>query len=386
MRVLMAHNHYKEGGGEDESYRAEAALLESFGHEVIRYTLSNDRIGGRTAAVAGMRSVWSRESHRELGDLVRRHRPDVAHFQNIFPLISPSAYYAVKAEGVPVVQSLRNYRLSCLKATFFRDGQPCEDCVGKAVPWPGVVHACYRGSRPASTAVATMLVTHRALGTWSRMVDVYVALTAFARAKLQQTLPTSRMVVKPNFVYPDPGPGTGSGGYAVFVGRLAPEKGVDTMLTAWEGLGGRLPLRIVGDGPLGPAIRARAEGIPGVECLGRLPLNQTYDIIGEASLLVFPSRWYETFGRVAVEAFAKGTPVVAADIGAVAEVTRGTGAGVLYAPHDPSDLRRRVMELIEHPQELARMRTRARAHFETYYTGEVNYRQLIDIYRMAGAS
>src|SRR5205814_1104988 len=170
---------------------------------------------------------------------IRAQRPRVAHFHNTFPLISPAAYYAARAEGVGVVQTLHNFRLLCPNALFFRDGKVCEDCLGRPVAWPGVVHGCYRGSRAASAATAVMTAAHRALGTWRTAVDVYVALTEFSRQKfIAGGLPAEKIAVKANFVYPDPGPGAGAGGYAVFVGRLSAEKGVETLLAAWRPLGG----------------------------------------------------------------------------------------------------------------------------------------------------
>lgn len=382
MRVLMGHNYYQLAGGEDECFAAESALLESRGHEVVKYTLSNEAIGDKAGVRTAARAIWNQESHRQLRELIRRTKPDVAHFQNTFPLISPSAYYAVKREGVPVVQSVHNYRLACLSANFYRDGRPCEDCREKWIPWPGVVHNCYRGSRGASGAVAAMLVTHRAIRTWSHMVDVYVALTDFARAKLARQLPVARTVVKPNFVFPDPGVGTGSGGYAVFVGRLSPEKGVETLLEAWRSVGDRLPLRVIGQGPLADRVEQASREIPAVSWLGQLPIEETYGQIGDALLLVLPSGCYETFGRVAIEAFAKGTPVVASDIGAVAEIVRGSESGRLFAAGEAADLCRQVIEMIE-SDDLGALRQRARRCFEREYTGEANYYQLLNIYALA---
>src|SRR5581483_9761958 len=195
---------------------------------------------------AAARTVWSRPAYRVLRELLRAHRPAVAHFHNTFPLISPAAYYACRAERVPVVQTLHNFRLLCPNALFFRDGRVCEDCLGKAVPWPGVAHKCYRGSRSASAAVCTMLTVHRALGTWHTAVDRFIALTDASRRKfVAGGLPADKIAVKANFVDPDPGPGTGAGGYGVFVGRLSAEKGVGTLLKAWQQLGRDVPLKIV---------------------------------------------------------------------------------------------------------------------------------------------
>jgi glycosyltransferase involved in cell wall biosynthesis len=130
-------------------------------------------------------------------------------------------------------------------------------------------------------------------------------------------LPAEKIVVKPNFVYPDPGVGLGSGGYALYVGRLSEEKGVDTLLEAWEQLSVKIPLKIVGDGPLASQVAEFTKRLPQVEWLGRRGIAEVHALMGESKFLIFPSKWYETFGRVAVEAFAKGTPVIASKIGAM---------------------------------------------------------------------
>src|SRR3954452_18720116 len=197
MKILVVHNFYQQPGGEDRCLEAEVAMLRAHGDEVIQYTADNDPIDGMNRLKAAARTVWSRPAARELRDLIREHRPAVAHFHNTFPLISPAAYYACRAERVPVVQTLHNFRLLCPNALFFRDGKVCEDCLGKAVPWPGVVHGCYRGSRTATAAVAAMITPHRALGTWREMVDVYIPLTEASRQKfIAGGLPANKLVVK----------------------------------------------------------------------------------------------------------------------------------------------------------------------------------------------
>ena len=384
MRILVVHNYYQQAGGEDRVFLEETDLLEANGHEVVRYELHNERVTTMNPAMLAKDTLWSATAYKDLEAIIRRERPHVAHFHNTFPLVSPAGYYAAKAAGVPVVQTLHNYRLLCPVALFFRDGRVCEDCLGKAVPWPGVVHGCYRGSRAASGVVATMLTVHRALRTWTEMVDVYVALTGFARDKfVEGGLPGARIAVKPNFVAPDPGPGQGGGGYALFVGRLAPEKGTGTMLAAWARLRSGIPLKIVGDGPLKDRVAKAAATRPDVEWLGHRPVAEVHRLMREADLLVFPSEWYETFGRVAAEAFATGTPVVAADIGAVAEVVEHGRTGLLFRPGDPEDLAAQVDGLLSQPERLRRMRREARAEFEAKYTAERNYLALMEVYGAA---
>jgi glycosyltransferase involved in cell wall biosynthesis len=384
MKILAVHNRYQRPGGEDQVFVDETALLETRNHRVLRYEVHNDQVKQVNRLTLAKDTVWNTSAYRELGALIRRERPHVVHFHNTLPLVSPAGYYAARAEGVPVIQTLHNYRLLCPVALFFRDGRVCEDCMGKAVPWPGVVHRCYRGSRTASGVIATMLTVHRALRTWTEMVDVYVALTEFARNKfIEGGLPAGKIVVKPNFVAPDPGRGQGGGGYALFVGRLAPEKGTGTMLAAWDRLGTRIPLKIVGDGPLRDQVVEAAARQSNVEWLGHRPVEDVQALMGKADMLIFPSQWYETFGRVAAEAFAAGTPVIAANIGAVAELVEHGRTGLKFRPGDPEDLVTQVEWALSHSTDLRSMREEVRAEFEAKYTAERNYRALMEIYEAA---
>ena len=381
MKILVVHNRYQQAGGEDQVFLEETALLEDRGHEVTRYELHNDRIATMKRAALTRKTFWNGAVYRELGELMRREGPHVAHFHNTFPLVSPAGYYAASAAGVPVVQTLHNYRLLCPNALFYRDGGPCEDCLGKAVTWPGVVHGCYRGSSAASAVVTGMLTAHRAARTWTRKVDAYIALTEFARRKfVEGGLPAEKVLVKPNFVDPDPGVGEGGGGFALFVGRLSSEKGIRVLLEAWERMGESVPLKVVGDGPLSGSVVSAAHRHPGIEYLGRKPAGEVRALMKEAAVLVFPSEWYETFGRVAAEAFAAGTPAVAADIGAIAEIVEDGKTGLRFRPGDAGHLAAQVGRVLSDPGTYARMRQDARAEFEAKYTAGRNYGMLMEIY------
>ena len=386
MRILSIHSRYQIRGGEDECREAEEHLLREMGHVVEVYEDRNERVQQLHPMRVAVRSVWSREAYRNVKQRLSENSFDAVHVQNFLPLISPSVYYAAKAKKVPVVQTLHNYRLLCPNGLFFRQGQVCEDCIGMKVAWPGVQHGCYRESRAASATVATMLSMHHSLGTWNQLVDVYIALTQFARQKfIEGGLPADKIAIKPNFVHPDPGMGEGRGGYALFVGRLSVEKGLDTLLAAWEQLDGKIPLKIIGDGPLASEVVAATKKFDYIQWLGRLSVEEVYQVMGEAMMLIFPSKWYETFGRVAVEAFAKGTPVIAAKIGAIAELVEHGHTGLHFCPADPQDLAAQVEWAIAHPHELSRMRYQARQEFESKYTAMENYRRLAEIYQMAAS-
>ena len=387
MKILFCHNYYQQPGGEDQSFAAEASLLESHGHQVLRFTRHNDAITRMRRFEVARRTIWNRETFHELRELIRRERPAVMHCTNTFPLISPAAYYAARAEGVPIVQSLRNYRLFCVNAYFLRNGCVCEDCLGKEVPWPGILHGCYRTSRTASAVVAAMLSLHRLMRTWSRMVDRYFALTEFSRRKfIDGGLPARQVAVKPNFIHPDPGPGNGQGGYAVFIGRLSPEKGIKSLLSAWTQLAGRSPLKIVGDGPLAANVRAAANQTAGIEWLGRRQPQEVLALLGAAACLVMPSIWYETFGRTIIEAYAKGTPVVASRLGAMAELVHDGRTGLLFEPGNPADLALKIHSLLDDPERSLGMRRAARREYEEKYSAEKNYEMMMAIYVEAAAA
>jgi glycosyltransferase involved in cell wall biosynthesis len=306
------------------------------------------------------------------------------HCTNTFPLISPSAYYAARSQGVAVVQSLRNYRQLCPGGLLLRDSAVCEDCLGKWFAAPAVRHGCYRGSRMASAVVAGMTTWHRMLGTWSSAVDLYFTLTEFAKSRFVAAgWPAEKIVVKPNFIDPDPGIGSGDGGYAVFVGRLSPEKGVGTLLEAWRKLESPLPLKIIGQGPLAEEVQRFSQEHPHVELLGQKPLAEVLQIIGRASFLVMPSIWYETFGRTIIEAFAKGTPVIASRLGAMAELVDDGSTGLLFTPGDADDLAGKVHQLKVNPEQRQALRRAARSEYERHYTADLNHEQLLAIYQRA---
>jgi glycosyltransferase involved in cell wall biosynthesis len=386
MRILLIHNHYRQPGGEDTVFEAEKALLERHGHEVVTFVEDNARLEGGNPLKVAVNATWSREAQRNIRKLIEQTRPDVVHFHNTFLRISPAAYYVVKDLGLPVVQTLHNYRLICPGALLMRDGKVCEDCLRKIVPWPGVVHGCWRNSRSGTTVVAAMLTFHNILKTWENQVDVYIALTEFARKKfVQGGLPEEKIVVKPNFVHPDPGDGEHKGNFALFVGRLSAEKGIRTMLSAWRLLKS-VPLKIVGDGPLMSEVKAQIERERlAIEVLGRRPREEAFSLMRQASFLVFPSEWYEGFPMTIAEAFACGLAVLASRLGAMAELVEDGRTGLLFEPGNPEELAARVAWAWTHPEEMRRMGNAARQEFEEKYTAEKNYQMLMQIYERARA-
>lgn len=385
MKILILHTHYQQLGGEDHCCASETGLLRDHGHDVQPLVFENRGLINMAACRQAGTTFWNQGAYRRTRATIRNHHPHVVHIHNTFPLASPAVLHAANSEWRPVVMSLHNYRLFCVNGFLFRGGHPCEKCMGH-LPWSGALHGCYRNSRAASAAVAGMLALHRNLGTWTH-VDVFIALTEFARQKfLDAGFPSEKIVVKPNFVSHDPGCGDGRGGYVLFVGRLSEEKGVATLLAAWKLLKRKATLKVVGDGPLRAEVERAAKKIQEVKYLGSKTPQDVLNLMAGATFLVFPSMWYETFGRVAIEAFATGTPVLAANIGAVGEITDNGRTGLHFRPGDPSDLAAKVDWLLSHPKELAQMRKEARNEYEAKYTAQRNYEMLMEIYELAIAN
>lgn len=365
--------------------QAEKVLLEEKGHTVDLLENNNDDIvNSWEKTKAAVNSIYSFSSKQRVYKEITRSQPDVVHIHNFFPRFSPSIYYACQEAKVPVVQTLHNYRLFCSNGYLFREGKVCEDCLGKLFPLPGVVHGCYRDSKIGSATVATMLFVHRVLQTFQEQVDVFIALTEFAKQKyIEGGLPADKIVVKPNFVSPIPTVGKGQGNFVLFVGRLSEEKGLRTLLKAWQNIGMRMPLKIVGDGFLHEYVKAEQINIPGVEYLGFKPIEEVYDLMGEASALIFPSQWYEGLPRNIIESFAKGTPVIASKLGAMATLIEHQRTGLHFEPGSSEGLVQQVEWMLSHPAQWKVMRQQVRTEFETKYTVEKNYELLMSIYRLA---
>jgi glycosyltransferase involved in cell wall biosynthesis len=385
LRVVVAHNRYQFAGGEDSVVRNEIEMLRSSGHEVRNFEAENRTIRGPVAEIAAAASLFhSPNSRRKMTELIREFRPDVLHVHNWFPLLSPSIHRAAAEAGVPVVQALHNFRMVCANSALFRDGRICHDCLGKPLALDPIFHACYRGNRAASAAVAAGFAYHRFAGTWDA-VTLFLAVSEFQRELLVRGgVGAAKTVVKPNFVR-DGGVGDGRGGHVLFAGRLTAEKGIRTVLHAWES-NRKLPLlKIMGDGPLADEVRTRAAQLQHVEYLGQQPQESAAEAMRGAAFLLFASECYEALPLVMLEAFSCGTPVLAAALPSVMDMVRDGDTGLRFQAGDAADLATKVFEMISIPERYAAMRARCRSEYERKYSEQINYRRLMEIYGMAMA-
>ncbi|MBQ7667276.1 MAG: glycosyltransferase family 4 protein [Kiritimatiellae bacterium] len=384
MTILVIHNHYRQRGGEDSVFESECRMLENAGHRVIRYEKSNSDLheGGLPAKIGiALSTLWSRRTVREVRALIRTEKPDVVHCHNTFPVVSPSVYFAAAREGVPVVQTLHNYRLCCLNGYLFRNGRVCEDCLGR-IPWRGVCRRCYRDSFFQSAVVAAMLVAHRALGTWRRRVARYIALTEFSRGKFVAAgLPEQKIAVKPNACEPKARPcadgatikcvAPGGPIRFLYLGRLSPEKGPDVLVEAWRILCAmpdspvpeKAQLDIVGDGPERERLESAAADLPGMRFLGAIPKDEVPALLAGSSALVLPSRCYEQFSTTVMEAMEAGRAAAVSSSAKAGTLVRDGVSGRLFDAGNPASLAAALRELSLDPGAIRRMGEAARETF-----------------------
>jgi glycosyltransferase involved in cell wall biosynthesis len=401
MKIMQVHNRYRSTApsGENRVVDTEAAALAGLGHEVIRFERHSDDIEGwsraRKAALPG-RVVWSAEAHHALADELRRHRPDVVHLHNTFPLLSPAVLYACRDAAVPVVATIHNYKLACASGDFFRDGAVCHDCAGR-LPGPALRHGCYRGSRAATAPVALAMTAHRRA--WRSLVSAYIFISAAQRDLLTGLrLDPDRVFVRHNLIPAQPGLVTDAEPAVaespdtepmiVYAGRLDAAKGVPLLMAGWDHYraaagDGALRLLIVGAGPLEDEVGAWAATRPSVRLAGQVDGATCARLMSGARAVLLPSAWEETFGLVVVEAMALGVPPVATAHGSFTELITDGVDGVLFRPGDPAALGQAVADVAAEPARYATYGRQARETYEKRFDPDRNLDQLTGIYRYA---
>jgi glycosyltransferase involved in cell wall biosynthesis len=385
MRILIAHNYTQQRGGADEAAEQEAALLRQHGHEVAFYTRHNDEVKQFSSLRKGLlffEPTWSPKTYREASQTIQTFQPDVLHCHSFFPLISPAIYDAAAKQDIPVVQTLHEYRLLCPIGWLFRDNQVCEECIDHSY-LRGIWHGCYQDSRAKTASVALMLQIHRMRQTWTKKVHALVTPTKFAQQKIiSGGFSHKKVWVHSNFLSQDPGFADHSRSYALYAGRLSPEKGLVPLLQAWKHLP-HVPLKIIGNGPLQGWMEdyIAKHQLNQIELLGFRPLSVVLEHLKQALVLLLPSICYETFGRTIMEAYATGTPVIASRLGAMAELVVEGKTGFLAKPNDAEDLAKTVDLAIADRDRLQHLGRQARKLYEQSFTPEIAYRQLMEIYR-----
>lgn len=384
MKVLLVHGAYQQYGGEDSVVKAETELLQSHGDEVVLYGRHNDEVKNFNVfqkALFFPQSIYSWKTSSEIDDVVRRVQPDVAFIHNIYPLISPSVYHALHALRVPAVQVLHNFRPFCVNGLYYTHGRVCEACKGGNY-LNAVKNRCFRGSIALSSLYGLTLGLNRLAGMVDKIAG-FICLTEFFKIKMREVgVPESKLFVRPNFVRaPVVSDNKSGNGYALFMGRLSPEKGCWTLIHAFEDLPA-VQLKVVGAGPMEQELRdyIRNKGIQNIELLGFKSGDEKWEILRNAFCLILPSEWYENFPVTALEGFMASKPVVASRMGGLPYIVEEGKSGLLFEAGQANELAQRVQYLVAHPTEAESMGRRGRSLVETKYGPEEGYKNLMGIF------
>jgi glycosyltransferase involved in cell wall biosynthesis len=396
VRILLIHNRYRIRAGEDTVFDRETELLRKYGHEIETWTLDNESIASRNPIVQfqlALNTIWSVSSYQQLQHKIQQFRPDIVHVHNILPLLSPAIYYACRDRGVPVVQTIHNYRLGCPAGTYFRAGQICELCQQRSL-WQSIRFGCYRNARLQTAVVAGMLQVHRWLGTWHHVVTSYIAISPFLKGKLLALgIPAEKIFLKPNYVSANPinpvlttnqlhtSEHQQFGSYYLFVGRLVEEKGIRTLLEGYQLSRSGFPLTIAGTGELENIVVEAVGQNPMIRYVGLQTRAQVLELMQGAIALIFPSIWYEGLPVSILEAYSCSLPAIGSNLGAMGHAILPELTGQLFAPADAADLARKITELEANPQKWLSLKQNLKQYVDPAYFADANYHQLMQIYQ-----
>jgi glycosyltransferase involved in cell wall biosynthesis len=360
-------------------------MLRSYGHDVDLWELDNAGISGSKIVSTAINSVWSQTSAKALEERLLADRFDILHVQNFFPQFSPVVHRIARKHRVASVQHLRNYRYTCVNASLYRSNAPCFECVGSTIPWKGVARSCYRDSMIGSAVVATMLGVHKALGTWTKCVSRYIAISDFVKEiHVRAGLPAEKISVRSNIVPARDSAiqSTSERRDVVVISRLVPEKGIATAIAAWKQVqSDGHHLRIIGSGPQENELRSLAEEDPKIIFMGQIRSEQVREEMKRARLTIVPSLWAEPFGRTALESMAVGTPVLASRVGGLPDVIGRHNADCLFDAGDQVDLASKLQPLLSSTLAWHQVMDQQQERYARLYSQERLYRETLDIYQ-----
>lgn len=384
MKILILHNEYQQYGGEDAVVKNEVNLLERNDHDVYIRIISNHKIKGFWSKIStALGVVFSFRSYFWLKKELKEIKPDVVHVHNFFPLLSPSIFYACKSLKIPVVFTLHNYRTICPTALLMYNGKVTEQSIDKS-PWWAVSKKVYRNSFLATFLLTLMIVVHKKIGTWQKVVDQFIVLTEFARKKfISAGFPADKISIKCNFV----DIGLQESAYLrsnkfLYVGRVSPEKGIHILADLVENTSSNFQLNVVGDGPLVGSLKS----LTSIHLLGKKSPDEVSELMRQHFALIMPSIWYEGFPMTLVEAYANGLPVIASRIGALEELIEHGVTGLLFEIGNAKSLAECINWALENPDKMYQMGLNARKKYEELYTASENYEQLMAIYNKVKVS
>lgn len=378
MKILIAHNKYQQRGGEDLVFETESYLLKSAGYEVETLLVSNEQIVGIKGKIKAATGIKNNSAVLEnIKEILKKFKPDIVHFHNIFPTLSPASVRAVLETGTPVVLTLHNYRFICAGAMLLRNNKPCEKCLSSS-RFNAIYHKCYRSSYIGSFCANIVGDEVKKISQEFPDKIKFITLTEFAKTRfIKAGYKEHNFIVKPNCLS-DPGHGEiDRDNKIIYVGRISSEKGVSTLIEASRRSG--IKLDIIGDGP-DREILQRSAGET-VTFLGALPPYEVLANIKKAKALAIPSKWYEGFPMVALEAMGTGTPILASDIGSLSEIVDHGTNGFLLDPFQINDWAEMFKYVIHENEELLKIGNQTRKVFLKKYNQEAGLKHLCEIYQ-----
>lgn len=386
MKILLIHNKYKQAGGEDAIFEMEKSLLEGNNHQVKAVVFDNAEIDNLSKTLKlSYQLVYNKKSKAIIEDAIIQFKPDVIHVHNFFYLASPSIFFAAHQANIPIIVTLHNYRLICSGSLLMRNDKPCELCTNQMFPLHGIKYGCHRDSRVQTAQLTLATGIHKFLRTWSTKVTEYICLTNFAKAKFTHSslqLRPENIVVKPNSVDDiKPSDFSERDNFFLFIGRLSQEKGIEVLLKAFAN--SNHVIEIIGDGPLRHLVVEAALQNPSIKYSGYQDKTVVYNRLRKSKALIVPSICYENLPTAILEAFAAGTPVIISDIGNLNEIVSNNYNGIHFKTNNANDLIRVVASVAANPQEFQPLYKNARRTFESNYTHEINYSNLMRIYQDA---
>lgn len=388
LRILQVHNAYQIPGGEDVVVANEKKLLEMNGNEVFSYSRNNDELKTMNAfqkLLIPFTAVYSFKTYREVKKLIRENKIDIVHVHNTLMVVSPSVFYAAFHCHVPVVQTLHNFRMLCPAGSYFRGDRICEECSEKGLQC-SLKYGCYRGSKAQTFVSAAILKIHRMLGTY-RKVN-FICLTEFNREKLsrlneggKQIVDMKKVYIKPNFTFQEgiSGEVQEAGDYFLVVGRVEALKGIDVVVKAFE----KIPdqkLIVAGDGPMMAEMKAyiKEHNMSNVKFAGYLDKAKVQEKYRGAKAVIMASQCYEAFAMTIAEAYSNAVPVIAGNVGNLANMVEEGVTGIKFIYDSPDDLAAKILKY--NTMDIAKMKQNAKTFYEKRLKPEDNYRILEEIY------
>lgn len=384
QKILLVHNYYQIPGGEDTVVENEMRLLKENGHKVLLYSRTNSEIKTMSKfwkLLLPFIAVFNIKTYWQIKKIIKEKHIDIVHVHNTLTLISPSVYYAAVKCRIPVVQTIHNFRLLCPGATFYRNGNICEDCVNKGLRC-AIKHNCYRDSKLQTLVSVFCIKFHRLTGIYKKIN--YICLTEFNKEKLLlfKQIKPEQVFIKPNFVFSDKECISADAKWPnqyIFVGRIDKLKGVDILLRAWKKMNNTdFKLMICGIGPMEDWCKKYIADnqLINVKMKGFVSNEEVRSLIANCKALILPTQWYEGFPMTVLEAVSAGTPVICSNLGNVGSLIKDGVNGYKFDYLSSDALIRAIYRLNKN----VNIRDSVIDVYKSKYTMDRNYNSLISVY------